>query len=75
MPTLDTLKPGQLATIEAIDGTGAAVQRLLEMGLTEGEQVSLVRVAPLGDPIEIRIRQYELSLRKADAARIRIRIG
>lgn len=75
MPTLDTLRPGQLATIEAIDGTGAAAQRLLEMGLTEGEQVSLVRVAPLSDPIEIRIRQYELSLRKADAARIRIRIG
>jgi ferrous iron transport protein A len=73
MKTLDALEPGQYATIETIDGPVAVLQRLLEMGLTEGEEVEVVRRAPLGDPLEIRVRGYELSLRKSEASRITVR--
>ena len=75
MPTLDTLKPGQRATIESIDGSDAIVQRILEMGLTEGEEVELIALAPLGDPMEIRIRTYQLSLRKSEARRILVQLS
>ena len=74
MPTLDSLAAGQRACIEQIDGPPAILQRLLEMGLTEGEEIELLRRAPLGDPLEIRVRSYELSLRKTEAARIVVRI-
>jgi Fe2+ transport system protein FeoA len=74
MATLDSLTPGQRAVIEQLDGPPAILQRILEMGLTEGEEVELVRRAPLGDPLEIRIRSYELSLRKTEAARIVVRL-
>ncbi len=74
MPTLDQLKAGQVGRIEAIDGPSGLLQRLLEMGLFEGETVELVRFAPLGDPLELRLRDYRLSLRRAEAACISVAV-
>jgi Fe2+ transport system protein FeoA len=72
MPTLDELKVGQRGRVEAVAGVDALVQRLMEMGLLEGEEVEVVGFAPLGDPIEVRLRDYRLSLRRNEAARIRV---
>ena len=72
MPPLDQLRVGQRGRVESIQGSDALVQRLLEMGLLEGEEVEVVGFAPLGDPIEIRLRDYRLSLRRSEAARITI---
>lgn len=74
MTSLDQLNPGQRARIEGIAGNDAIVQRLFEMGLVEDEEVELLRVAPLGDPMEIRLRGYNLSLRKGEAARVTVTI-
>ena len=74
MPSLDQLRIGQRASIQAIEGADALVQRLLEMGLLEGEPVEVLAVAPLGDPIEIRLRDYRLSLRRAEAARVTVEV-
>jgi ferrous iron transport protein A len=68
MRTLDQLKPGELATVEKLHGDGAIHQRLLEMGVIEGAGIEVVRLAPLGDPMEIVVQGYHLSLRKAEAA-------
>ena len=73
MPTLDQLQRGQRATVMAVDGEDAIVQRLLEMGLLEGEEIEVLGFAPLGDPMEIRLRDYRLSLRRTEAARITVR--
>jgi Fe2+ transport system protein FeoA len=70
MPTLDQLQVGQRGRVEEIQGNDALVQRLLEMGLLEGEEVEVISFAPLGDPVEIRLRDYRLSLRRREAARI-----
>ena len=70
--TLDQLRPGQRARVEALDGGDALTQRLLEMGVLEGEEVEVIGFAPLGEPVEIRLRDYRLSLRRAEAARIRV---
>jgi ferrous iron transport protein A len=74
MPSLDQLQAGQKACVETIQGEDAIVQRLLEMGLLEGEDVEVVGFAPLGDPMEIRLRDYCLSLRRCEAARIIVRV-
>ena len=74
MTTLDQLRVGQRARIDAVPGTDALAQRLMEMGLLEGEVVEVLGVAPLGDPIEIRIGDYRLSLRRNEAARIRVTV-
>ena len=74
MPTLDSLRPGQRARIVAVGGEGALVQRLLEMGLFEEEEVELLAVAPLGDPLEVRLRDYRLSLRRSEAARVEVQL-
>jgi Fe2+ transport system protein FeoA len=71
-PSLDQMRPGQRARIEALDGIDALAQRLMEMGLLEGQEVEVVRFAPLGEPIEIRLGDYCLSLRRREAARIRV---
>ena len=68
MTTLDQLRPGQEAEVLGVAGEPGLVQRLYELGLIEGEQVELIAVAPLGDPIEIRLGNSRLSLRKAEAA-------
>lgn len=67
---LGDLRPGQGAKIIAIGGEGALKRRLVDMGLTPGCDVFVRKVAPLGDPIEINLRGYELSLRKDDAEKI-----
>jgi Fe2+ transport system protein FeoA len=64
---LSTLSPGQKGRVAAIDLPGEQKQRLLEMGLTVGTEFVVVRYAPLGDPLEIKVRGYHLSLRKSDA--------
>ncbi|MCC6798117.1 MAG: ferrous iron transport protein A [Candidatus Hydrogenedentes bacterium] len=68
MRTLDQLKPGDSAVVGLLKGDGAVHQRLLEMGVIEGAGVEVVRMAPLGDPMEIIVQGYHLSLRKAEAA-------
>jgi len=70
--TLDELKAGESGRILAVDGEGALRCRLLDMGLTPRTRLTLQKVAPLGDPIEIRVRGYELTLRIDDARLIRV---
>lgn len=70
--SLADLRPGESGRILEISGNAALVQRLLEMGLTDGEDVEVVRFAPLGDPVEVRIRGYHLSLRRSEAAAVAI---
>jgi ferrous iron transport protein B len=67
---LDELKPGQSAVIHSLKQEGHRLQRLLEMGLFEGSQVTMLRRAPMGDPLEIKIGDFNLSLRQDDAALI-----
>ena len=74
MPALSDLRQGQKARIDRIDGGDAITQRLMEMGLLEGDVIELVGFAPLGDPLEIRLRDYCLSLRKSEAARIQVQV-
>ncbi len=70
--TLDQLKIGQQATITRLHGEGRLVQRLMALGLLEGTEVSMIRRALGGDPLEIDVMGYALSLRKAEASRIDI---
>ena len=72
MATLTSLRPGQTARIVAVDGDDGVTIRLLEMGLTEGEDVTLLGFAPLGDPIEFSVRGYRVSLRAGEADRVRV---
>jgi Fe2+ transport system protein FeoA len=72
VPTLDQLRPGMRARVVRLSATGSIAQRLSEMGLIEGTDVRLVRFAPLGDPLEIEIQDYFLSLRKAEARLVEI---
>jgi ferrous iron transport protein A len=72
MPSLDQLRVGQRGCVEAVGGDDALMQRLLEMGLIDGEEVEVLGFAPLGDPLEIRLRDYRLSLRRAEAARVQV---
>jgi Fe2+ transport system protein FeoA len=74
MPSLDQLRAGQRARVEAVGASGALGQRLLEMGLLEGEIIEVVGFAPLGDPMEIRLRDYRLSLRRQEAASITVAV-
>jgi Fe2+ transport system protein FeoA len=70
--TLDVLKPGATGTVVNVQGNGALHQRILEMGLIEGAPIKVVRLAPLGDPMEITVWGYHLSLRKAEAALVEV---
>lgn len=70
--TLAQLAVGERGRVAALDGHGAIALRLLEMGLVPGVEVALLKRAPLGDPLEIRVRDYHLSLRKAEAAQVRL---
>lgn len=67
MQTLRHIKCGQTVTVVKLHGDGPLKRRLMDMGITKGTSVYLRKVAPLGDPIEVTVRGYELSLRKADA--------
>lgn len=72
MITLNNLKVGTKATIVKVHGYGAIRRRIMDMGITKGCSIYVRKVAPLGDPIEITIRGYELTLRKADAMYIEV---
>lgn len=74
--TLKQLNPGESGKVLSIGEKGPMRRRIMDMGVTPGAEIKVIKVAPLGDPIEINIRGYELSLRKAEAAQIVIeRIG
>ena len=72
MNTLRDVRIGQHAKVAKLHGEGAVKRRIMDMGITKGTDVYVRKVAPLGDPIEITVRGYELSLRKADAEMIEI---
>jgi len=72
MPSLDQLRAGQRASVLSVAGDDAVVQRLLEMGLLEGEEIEVLGFAPLGDPMEIRLRDSRLSLRRTEAAGVTV---
>ena len=72
MKTLREAKVGQTVTVVRLHGAGAVKRRIMDMGITRGTQVHIRKVAPLGDPIELNVRGYELSVRKADAEMIEI---
>jgi len=72
MKTLKTTPIGETVTVVRLNGDGAVKRRIMDMGITKGIPVFVRKVAPLGDPIEITVRNYELSLRKADADMIEV---
>lgn len=72
MRTLRDVPVGGKATVKKIYGEGAVKRRIMDMGITRGVEVTVRKVAPLGDPIEITVRGYELSLRKADADSVEV---
>ena len=72
MKTLREAKVGETVKIVRLHGEGAVKRRIMDMGVTKGVEVYVRKVAPLGDPIEVTVRSYELSLRKADAEMIEI---
>ena len=71
--TLDEVKPGMTVVIETVGGNGLLRRRLLEMGLTPKTKIKVRKVAPMGDPIEVYLRSYVLTLRKDDASKIAIK--
>ena len=73
MKLLSQLKIGEKATVVAVHGEGAVRRRLFDMGITPGAEVYLRKKAPLGDPIEIALRGYELTLRKTEASQVEIK--
>lgn len=72
MKTLRDVKIGETVTVVKLHGEGAVKRRIMDMGITKGTSVYIRKVAPLGDPIEVTVRNYELSLRKADAEMIEV---
>lgn len=72
MKTLKEVKIGQTVKVVKLHGEGAVKRRIMDMGLTRGVEVYVRKVAPLGDPVEVTVRGYELSLRKADAEMIEV---
>lgn len=72
MKTLKDLKVGETAVVKRLHGEGSVKRRIMDMGLTKGVAVHLRKVAPLGDPMELTVRNYELSIRKADAEMVEV---
>ena len=72
MSTLKDVKVGETVTVARLNGSGPVKRRLMDMGLTKGVEVYVRKVAPLGDPMELTVRGYELSIRKADAEMIEV---
>ena len=72
MSTLKEVKIGSTVTVKKLNGEGAVKRRIMDMGITKGTEIYVRKVAPLGDPIEVTVRGYELSLRKADAEMIEV---
>ena len=72
MKTLNECKPGETVHVVKIQGSGPVKRRIMDMGITKKVEIFVRKVAPLGDPIELKIRGYELSVRKADAQMIEV---
>ena len=72
MRTLKDVKVGENARVVKLHGEGAVKRRIMDMGITKGVEVNVRKVAPLGDPVEVTVRGYELSLRKADAQMVEV---
>ena len=72
MKTLRQAKVGQTVTVVKLHGEGAVKRRIMDMGITKGVEIYVRKVAPLGDPVEINVRGYELSLRRADAEMVEV---
>ena len=70
MRTLKEVKIGETVKVSRINGEGAVKRRIMDMGITRGTEIYVRKVAPLGDPVEVTVRGYELSIRKADAAMV-----
>ncbi len=73
MKTLREAKIGETVIVDKVCGEGAVRRRIMDMGLTKGVEVYVRKVAPLGDPVEVTVRGYELSLRKADAEMVQVK--
>lgn len=72
MKTLRDVKKGETVTVRSLSGTGALKRRIMDMGITKGTDIFVRKVAPLGDPVEVTVRGYELSIRKGDADTIMV---
>ena len=72
MKTLKDVKVGQIVTVKRLHGEGPVKRRIMDMGITKGIEIYVRKVAPLGDPMELNLRDYELSVRKADAEMIEV---
>ena len=72
MKTVKDMKIGQKALVVKVHGEGALRRRIMDMGITKGVEIEVRRIAPLGDPIELTVRGYQLSIRKADAQMIEV---
>ncbi|MCQ4923468.1 ferrous iron transport protein A [Tissierella carlieri] len=72
MKTLNQIACGEIVTVLKLHGEGSIKRRIMDMGLTKGTQVMVRKVAPLGDPIELNVRGYELSIRKSDAKMVEV---
>ena len=75
MKTLREVKIGETVKVVKLHGEGPVKRRIMDMGITKGVEIYLRKVAPLGDPIEITVRGYELSLRKEDAGKIEVEVA
>ena len=73
--TLNKIRPGRKCRIKSVQGNGATYQRLLEMGLIADTELQVIRLAPMGDPMEVRLHGYHLSLRKNEAAMVTVENG
>ena len=73
MKTLSQVKVGETVRVVKLHGEGALKRRIMDMGITKGVEIYVRKVAPLGDPLELNVRGYELSLRKADAEMVEVR--
>lgn len=72
MRTLKDVKCGETVKVSKLNGSGAVKRRIMDMGITKGVEIFVRKTAPLGDPVEVKVRGYELSLRKADAEMIEV---
>lgn len=72
MATLASAKPGDTVVVRKLGGEGATKRRIMDMGITKGVSIYVRKVAPLGDPVEVTVRGYELSLRKSEAENVEI---
>ena len=73
--TVNQLKPGEKGTVLLLGSSGALRRRIIDMGITPGATIIMRKTAPLGDPIEINVRGYELSIRKSEAQEIEVMVG